>query len=74
MSKYSPNYKDIIIYEAMLVILDMLDDQIDLMDKIDDVEWMLQTNEYRYPYLRRLEKLEDRFIYRLNQLQNGYRQ
>lgn len=74
MNKYLVNDNYIVKYEAMLVILDILDDQIDLMDKIDDIEWMLQTNDYRYTYLRRLEILEDRFWHRVNQLQNGYRQ
>ena len=73
MSKYPPNDKDIVIYEAMLIILDILEDQRDILDKIDDIEWMLQTNVYRRTYLRRLENLEDRFIHRLNQLEHGYR-
>lgn len=71
MNKYLPIDKDILIYEAMLVILDILEDQSDLLDKIDDIEWMLQTNVYRHAYLRRLEKLEDRFIHRLNQIVHG---
>lgn len=73
MNKYLVNDNDIVTYEAMLVILDILQDKRDLLEKIDDIEWMLQTIDYRYAYLRRLEKLEDRFWHRVNQLESGYR-
>lgn len=72
MNKYI-NDKDIVIYEAMMVILDEMGDANDLVEKINDVEWMLQTEDYRYLYLRRLENVEDRFVQRLHDIEDGYR-
>ena len=56
---YKPPEKHILDIEVL--IIEKLDPE--TLQKVnDDVRWMLQTDSYRFHYLDRLEKLEQRIL------------
>lgn len=55
------------ILDIEMLIIEKLDPE--TLQKVnDDVRWMLQTDSYRFHYLDRLEKLEQRILEILGEL------